>query len=87
MAPVLGICVMAAALGVTALDVWVLRSRVSIGLFTLVLALMGAVLGAAALLMIEDVPVSSWVLAPAVMAGLATLHTRALLAGSGPFRT
>lgn len=87
MAPVLGICVMAAALGVTALDVWALRSRVSMGLFTLVLALMGAVLGAGALLMIEDVPVSSWVLAPAVMAGLATLHTRALLAGSGPFRT
>ena len=78
---------MAAALGVTALDVWVLRSRVSMGLFTLVLALMGAVLGAGALLMIEDVAVSSWVLAPAVMAGLATLHTRALLAGSGPFRT
>ena len=78
---------MAAALGVTALDVWVLRSRVSMGLFTLVLALMGAVLGAGALLMIEDVPVSSWVLAPAVMAGLATLHTRVLLAGSGPFKT
>lgn len=78
---------MAAALGVTALDVWVLRSRVSMGLFTLVLALMGAVLGAGALLMIEDVPVSSWILAPAVMGGLATLHTRALLAGSGPFRT
>jgi len=73
--------------GVTALDVWVLRSRVSMRVFTLVLALMGAVLGAGALLMIEDVPVSSWLLAPAVMAGLATLHTRALLAGSGPFRT
>ena len=87
MAPVLGICVMVVALGVTALDVWVLRSRVSMGLFTLVLALMGAVLGVGALLMIEDVPASSWVLAPVVMAGLATLHTRALLAGSGPFRT
>lgn len=87
MAPVLGICVMVVALGVTALDVWVLRSRVSMRVFTLVLALMGAVLGAGALLMIEDVPVSSWVLAPVVMAGLATLHTRALLAGSGPFRT
>ena len=87
MAPVLGICVMVVALGVTALDVWVLRPRISTGVFTLVLALMGAVLGAGALLMIEDVPVSSWILAPAVMAGLATLHTRALLAGSGPFRT
>ena len=87
MAPVLGICVMVVALGVTALDVWVLRPRISMGVFTLVLALMGAVLGAGALLMIEDVPVSSWILAPAVMAGLATLHTRALLAGSGPFRT
>lgn len=78
---------MAVALGVTALDVWVLRSRVSLRVFTLVLALMGAILGAGALLMIEDVPASSWVLAPVVMAGLATLHTRALLAGSGPFRT
>lgn len=87
MAPVLGICVMAVALGVTALDVWVLRSRVSMRVFTLVLALMGAILGVGALLMIEDVPASSWVLAPVVMAGLATLHTRALLAGSGPFRT
>ena len=87
MAPVLGICVMAVALGVTALDVWVLRSRVSMRVFTLVLALMGAVLGAGALLMIEDVPASSWVLAPVVMAGLATLHTRALLAVPGPFRT
>ena len=87
MAPVLGICVMAVALGVTALDVWVLRSRVSMRVFTLVLALMGAILGVGALLMIEHVPASSWVLAPVVMAGLATLHTRALLAGSGPFRT
>ena len=87
MAPVLGICIIVAALGGTALDVWVLRSRVSMRVFTLVLALMGAVLGAGASLMIEDVPVSSWLLAPAVMAGLATLHTRALLAGSGPFRT
>ena len=87
MAPVLGICVMVVALGVTALDVWVLRSRVSMRVFTLVLALMGAVLGAGALLMIEDVPVSSWVVAPMVMAGLATQHTRALLAGTGPIRT
>ena len=35
MAPVLGICVMVAAFGVTAIDVWVLRPRVSMALFTL----------------------------------------------------
>jgi hypothetical protein len=87
MAPVLGICVMVASLGVTAVDVWVLRSRVSMTVFTLGLALMGATLAAGALLLIDDVPTSSWILAPAIMAVLATLHTRALLAGAGPFRT
>lgn len=87
MAPVLGVCVMVASLGLMAVDVWVLRSRVSLTTFTLGLAITGATLGAGALLMMDDVPTSSWILAPAVMAVLSALHTRALLARTGPFRT
>ena len=87
MARALGICIMVASFGAMAIDVWVLRARVPSWLFTTGLALTGASLGVGALLLMDDISTASWVLAPLVVGGLSTLHTRSLLAGDGPFRT
>ena len=86
-AKALGICIMVASFGAMAIDVWVLRARVSSWLFTIGLAVTGASLGVGALLLMDDVSTASWILAPLAVAGLSTLHTRSLLAGEGPFRT
>jgi hypothetical protein len=87
MAPFLGIFIIVASLGVMAVDVWILRSQVSSAAFTLGLAVSGATLGAGALLLVDQVPRTAWILTPAIMAILSAVHTRSLIAGDGPFRT
>jgi hypothetical protein len=51
------------------------------------LAVGGAGIGVGGLLLLSDVELASWVVAPILLAIAAIAHVRVLFAGQGPFRT
>ena len=63
------------------------RSGRAPGLWSGLLALSGAGVAAAGLLVQGDADTASWIVAPPVGAVLALVHARALFATGGPFRT
>ena len=63
------------------------RSGHAPGLWSGLLALSGAGVAAAGLLVQGDADTASWIVAPPVGAVLAVVHARALFATGGPFRT
>ncbi len=63
------------------------RSGKALGVWSTSLALSGAGLAAAGLLVQGDADTASWIVAPPVGAALAVVHARALFATGGPFRT
>jgi hypothetical protein len=50
-------------------------------------ALSGAGIGLGGLLLLHDVGLASWIVAPAVLLVCGVLHERVLFAGDGPLRT
>ena len=51
------------------------------------LALAGVGVAVGGLLLLSDVSVASWIVAPLFLAVASVVHVRALFAGSGPLRT
>ncbi len=64
-----------------------LRTRLPVRLVTTLLAIGGAGVGFGGLLFVQDVGITSWVVAPAALAVLVPAHVRVLFAGEGPLRT
>jgi hypothetical protein len=87
MNPVLGTFVMTLSLALVGVAVWVVRPRAGLTASVVTMVVAGAGLGLGALLCIDDVDTTSWVLTPIVVAGLTVAHTTAMFAGEGPLRT
>jgi hypothetical protein len=64
-----------------------LRAGRSVGLWSWVLAVAGAVIATGSLLVQHDPGAASWLIAPVAGALLSLVHGRALFAPGGPFRT
>jgi hypothetical protein len=67
--------------------VFALRRRPPGGFVTIVAAAAGAGVAVGGLLVVGDVGVASWIVAPLVLGAAVPLQVRALLASGGPFRT
>lgn len=87
MDPVGGWTTLAASASLVAVAAVVLRRQLTRPLVDGLLALGGAGLGVGGLLLVHDVGVASWVVAPVLLAAITVLHVRLLFAGSGPLRT
>lgn len=62
------------------------RGRPRRAIHDLPVAVAGAGIGLGALLFQRDVSAAGWIVTPALTAGLAVLHVRALFRGGGPLR-
>jgi hypothetical protein len=78
------VAVSVAALGVAA---FVLRRNLSATAFASVAGAAGAGVGLGGLVVVGDVGVASWIVAPIVLAVASALQVKALFATGGPFRT
>jgi hypothetical protein len=82
-----GIAVLVTCTIVALATTFTLRPRLAPIAVDALLAASGAGAAAGGLLLLEDVGVASWVLAPLALAVLTPVHVRALFAREGPFRT
>jgi hypothetical protein len=64
-----------------------LRGRVGPRATDVLVAIGGAGVGIGGLLLLEDVGIASWVVAPLVLAVGGVVHVRVFFAGEGPLRT
>jgi hypothetical protein len=87
MDPVGGWSTLLAASAVVLLATFPLRTRLRPPVVDVLLALGGVGIGVGGLLLLDDVELASWVVAPLLLAVAAVAHVRILFAGQGPFRT
>jgi hypothetical protein len=87
MHPAAGIAILLSASALALVTGGRLRARLPRPAVDALMALAGAGIGAGGLLMVDEVGMASWIVAPAVLALVAPLHVRALFAREGPFRT
>jgi hypothetical protein len=87
MDPVGGWSTLLAASAVLLLATFPLRTRLRPPVVDVLLALGGVGIGVGGLLLLDDVELASWVVAPLLLAVAAVAHVRILFAGQGPFRT
>jgi hypothetical protein len=64
-----------------------LRGRLGPRAIDVMVASGGAGLAVGGLLLLDDVGVASWIVAPLVLAGAGVVHVRVFFAGDGPLRT
>jgi hypothetical protein len=64
-----------------------IRSRRSVGAWTLLTAAAGAGVAAGGLMVQADPELAAWLVAPPIGAALSAVHARAVFAPGGPFRT
>jgi hypothetical protein len=87
MDPVAGWSFLLAAAALLLLTAFPLRTRLPHPVLDVLLAVGGAGIGVGGLLLLSDVELASWVVAPILLAMAAVAHVRVLFAGQGPFRT
>jgi hypothetical protein len=85
--PVGGWTTIAISLALVLVTAFVLRERMPRRVVDAVLFVGGAGVALGGLLLLEEVDVASWVVAPLVAAVAAVAQVRAMFAGGGPFRT
>ncbi len=87
MGDVAGWAIVAFSTATLAIGASVLRRRISGVLMTLIAAAAGAGVALGGLLVVGDVGLGSWIVAPLVLGVAVPLQVRALFAPGGPFRT
>jgi hypothetical protein len=83
----MGWAVIAASAAVLVAAAFGARTRIAAAAVDALLAAAGAGLAVGGLLLVDDVEIGSWIVAPVALAALTIVHVRAMFAGSGPFRT